>query len=71
VKFSDAKKLHTGDEVIDKATGEGIYVLTTTIAQGKNVRFTLYGVSLVQFVMIEGIGNRTGAFRQWKHTEVK
>ena len=59
MKYTQAKKLHNGDEVIAKDTGESIKVLSVcTPATPKPV------------VFIEGLGSISG-HGGWFHTEVK
>jgi hypothetical protein len=57
----DALKLHKGDEVIDKVSGESIYVICSfeePVSPGKRV------------VMIEGTGAKQG-YNHWQSTMVK
>jgi hypothetical protein len=57
----DAAKLHKGDEVVDKVTGESIYVICAfeePVAPGKKC------------VMIEGTGKKQG-YNHWQHTTVR
>jgi hypothetical protein len=59
--FRQAAKLHNGDEVIDKETGESIRVITAfedQIVPGKKC------------IMIEGVGTKQG-YNHWQHTTVK
>jgi len=59
--FKDAYKLHKGDEVIDKKTGESIYVICAwdePVAQGKRC------------IVIEGTGEKQG-YNHWDHKSVK
>jgi hypothetical protein len=59
MRARDAIKLHKGDEVVDKKTGESIYVIDA---------FEDYFPERV--VMIEGTGKHTG-YNHWAHTAVK
>jgi hypothetical protein len=61
MRFRDAKKLHNGDEVIDKTSKESVKVLSITEEQI---------VPGQQAVMIEGIGTRQG-YNHWQHTMVR
>jgi hypothetical protein len=62
----DAMKLHNGDEVISKETGESISVL--------NVRYPMWHSkrdgTREQVVAIEGIGTVNG-YGNWTHREIK
>jgi hypothetical protein len=60
--FKDARKLHNGDEVVDKETGESISVLNTRVQekQGPGSRGS---------VLIEGIGEKQG-HGEWLHVQV-
>lgn len=62
MKLADAKKLHNGDEVIHKVTGESIQVLSTSFINGNKQTRSL--------IMIEGIGTEQG-YRTWFHDDVK
>lgn len=57
----DAAKLHSGDEVIDKTTGESIKVICA---------FEDYIVPGKRCIMIEGTGAKQG-YNHWQHTTVK
>jgi hypothetical protein len=61
--FQAARRLHKGDEVIVKETGESMSVLDTTIIekQGPGTRGS---------VIIEGLGAQSG-YGEWLHVEVK
>ena len=58
--FKLAEKLHVGDEVIDKVTGESIRVICAFEESyaGK------------KYIMIEGVGTKQG-YNHWQHTTVK
>jgi len=56
MRARDAIKLHKGDEVVDKKTGESIYVICA---------FEEPGV-----VMIEGTAKHSG-YNHWTHRQVK
>ena len=58
MRMRDAKKLHNGDEVVSKETGESIRVLRSKFLPGPGM------------VIIEGVGAKTG-YREWIHTEVR
>jgi len=63
MQLRQAVKLHNGDEVIDKATGESIRVLSKTIeldlmGEGKDG------------VIIEGVGDQQG-YGEWNHRSVQ
>ena len=60
MKFADARKLHNGDEVIAKDTGESIRVLSICVPD------TLHKPT----VIFEGLGDKEG-HGEWIHTEVK
>jgi hypothetical protein len=63
MKARDALKLHKGDEVVDKVTGESIYVICAFedyILPGKKGKC----------VMIEGTGEKQG-YNHWQHTTVR
>ncbi len=60
MKYADATKLHSGDEVIAKDTGESIKVLSVCIPETLPKRL----------VIIEGLGEKEG-HGEWLHTEVK
>ena len=59
MKLRDAKRLHNGDEVIDKHTKETILV--------KDVYAPSKGS---KFIIIEGIGKESG-YGRWVHRSVK
>jgi hypothetical protein len=64
--YRHAKKLHNGDEVIDKATGESVRVLSIEA-------FPAFGIpraSIPPYVIIEGVGDKRG-HRYWQHTTVR
>lgn len=61
--YRGAKKLHNGDEVIDKTTGESVKVLS--IEEWPDVGHR--GSSIVR---IEGVGAKSG-YRWWSHDEVR
>ena len=61
MKLAIAKKLHNGDEVIDKKTGESVNVLST---------YLLPFCPIVPIIVIEGIGVQKG-YGEWMHTDVK
>ena len=58
-----AKKLHNGDEVLDKATGESIRVLSVETHD----EFPGPGG---EAVYIEGVGGKNG-YGEWHHRRVK
>ena len=61
MRFRDAEKLHKGDEVIDKVSGESIQVICSfeePLPHGKKC------------IMIEGTGTKQG-YNHWQHTTVK
>lgn len=60
MKYADAKKLHNGDEVIAKDTGESIRVLKVFLPKN----------TPKQLIIIEGQGDKEG-HGEWIHTEVK
>ena len=66
MRFRDAAKLHLGDEVIDKDTGESIRVICAwdepVIVDDKNTG------KLV--MIIEGTGEKQG-YNHWSHTRIK
>ena len=64
MQLRQAKKLHNGDEVIDKETGESIKVLTTSFHEGEHP-----GIG-GDVVYITGIGNKSG-FSEWHHRRVR
>ena len=61
MRFQDAKKLHNGDEVIDKKTDESINVLEIEVHP--NPKGWAY-------VEIRGVGSCQG-YKTWYHDEVK
>jgi hypothetical protein len=62
MRARDAIKLHKGDEVVDKKTGESIYVICV---------FEEYSPGNPEYVvMIEGTGEKQG-YNHWGHTRVK
>jgi len=63
MQLRHAKKLHNGDEVIDKATGESIRVLSTSF----HSREQTGGVDEVH---ITGVGDKSG-FCEWDHRSVR
>lgn len=61
MKLKDAKKLHNGDEVIDKTTGESVRVLSAFLDDHSYPQ---------DAVIIEGIGERQG-YAEWHHRMVR
>jgi hypothetical protein len=59
--FKQAEKLHIGDEVIDKNTGESIHVICA---------FEEPLPKRKKCIMIEGTGAKQG-YNHWIHTKVK
>jgi hypothetical protein len=59
MRARDAIKLHKGDEVVDKKTGESIYVICAFEDRCPE-----------PVVVIEGTGKHTG-YNHWGHTRVK
>ncbi len=57
--YRAAKKLHNGDEVIDKTTGESVKVLSIKQEPGPPY----------PYILIEGIGAKQG-YNHWQHTTV-
>ena len=66
MNFRDARKLHNGDEVISKETGESINVLSAEIWPYGGGRKG----ELMPTVRIEGVGNKSG-YGYWSHGEVR
>lgn len=62
MKYQHAEKLHNGDEVQDKTTGEIIKVL--------NVRIIPRSEGIPPCVCIEGVGEQNG-YGDWYHINVK
>jgi len=62
MRFRDAKRLHNGDEVVDKATGESVRVLSVA----EEPRFG----PMPPQVVIEGIGDGQG-YARWYHGSVR
>jgi len=60
--FREAKKLHNGDEVVDKATGDHIRVLSI-------IHEPRFG-PVPKMILIEGNGKKLG-YGEWQHTMVK
>lgn len=60
--FQDAKKLHNGDEVIDKTTNESVNVLSIEVVTDGS-----YGNPAV---IITGNGQRQG-YARWHHRSVR
>lgn len=60
MKYADACKLHNGDEVIAKDTGESIRVLKVLLPQTTPFRL----------IVIEGVGEKEG-HGEWLHSEVR
>lgn len=63
MRYRDAKKLHNGDEVIDKLTGEVVKVLTRTV-KGKEDGLQR------PTVFIAAMSPKDG-WQEYIHTEVK
>jgi len=63
MQLRHAKKLHNEDEVIDKATGESVRVLSVSF----HSEFRGRGG---QAVYIEGVGDKSG-YGEWHHRRVK
>jgi hypothetical protein len=61
--FQQAKKLHNGDEVIAKDTGESICVLSTVVRKRQ-------GVGTRPSVEIKGNGSEQG-YKEWLHIGVR
>ena len=61
MRYRDALKLHKGDEVVDKVSGESIYVICSFEEK--------WGTG-ERVVMIEGTGAKQG-YNHWQHTTVK
>jgi len=61
--FAQARKLHNGDEVISKETGESINVLDISVSDP-----TPRGVR--PSVTIEGVGTKSG-YGHWIHVDVR
>jgi hypothetical protein len=61
MKLRDAKKLHNGDEVIDKETGESVKVICA---------FEDFITPDEPCIMIEGVGDKQG-YNHWHHRTVK
>ena len=65
--FNQAKKLHNGDEVIAKKTGESVKVLSTNVL----LRTPNADKSLPPAILcIEGVGTQSG-WGHWDHHEVR
>jgi len=62
MQLRHAKKLHNGDEVLDKETGESIKVLS--------VSFHSVATLKSDYVVIEGVGEKQG-YREWNHRSVR
>lgn len=60
MNYADAIKLHEGDEVIAKDTGESIRVIKVFLPKTTPKRL----------VVIEGMGDKEG-HGEWLHSEVK
>ena len=61
MRLADAKRLHAGDEVVDKGTGESIRVLSATVSElvpGQDI------------VMVEGVGVVQG-YSRWPNAAVR
>ncbi len=63
--FAQAKKLHNGDEVISKETGESIRVLSIKVFEPRPKP-----LGVRPSVCIEGVGPKTG-YHEWVHDEVR
>ena len=57
MRIKDAKKLHNGDEVIEKSTGKSIKVFNTWLDYKK-------------LLLVEGLRS-DGVYMKWTHQEVK
>jgi len=57
--FKQAEKLHPGDEVVDKVTGESIHVICAFEDYVPN-----------KMIMIEGVGEKKG-YNHWAHKQVR
>jgi hypothetical protein len=63
MRFRDAEKLHKGDEVIDKVSGESIKVICA-------FEEPECSTNTKKCIMIEGIKSKQG-YNHWHHTTVK
>lgn len=60
MRARDAIKLHVGDEIVDKESGESIRVLSSFEDK----------VGSKKIVMIEGVGSKQG-YNHWQSSRVK
>lgn len=64
MQLRHAKKLHNGDEILDKETGESVRVLSVSFHSDE---FPGRGGAAVY---IEGVGNKSG-YSEWHHRRVR